>query len=167
MPDDFGPAQSLAGLDPDLGDVVDWITDCRSRCGLVLCGNGLQTGSKKIVADARTIGPAPFLQSFRAGKTRPGRAMKRSALTSRAGRARSEPTAGQCLSPRPPSRPDRATRAWGVPAPTVTSWAVPPQEPLERLRPIVSSSALPTAGNASNSRSQRMTCSAKLHCGVA
>ena len=36
--------------------------------------------------------------------------------------------AQQCLNPRPPFPPDRATRALGARAPTVFSWAVPPHD---------------------------------------
>ena len=90
MPDDFGSAQSLAGLDPDLGNVIDCIADCHAPCGLVHCGTGLQTGSQEIIANARITRPVPFLTSFRTRERRSGQAMKRSAFMLRAGCAPSE-----------------------------------------------------------------------------
>ena len=69
IPDEFGPAQSLRGFDPDYrnivdyivrithriweadGGQVDYITDCYAPTSLVYDDYGLQTGNKKIIAD--------------------------------------------------------------------------------------------------------------------
>ncbi len=101
FPDDFRSAESIARLDPDFGSVVDCIVDCRAPCGLVLCGNGLQTGGQKVSANACTARPAPFPTSLRTRKRQSGRAMKRSAFMLRTGRAPSRrPRAKTVAAPR-------------------------------------------------------------------
>ncbi|MBX2886491.1 MAG: ester cyclase [Granulosicoccus sp.] len=78
IPTDFGPAQSLAGFDPDYKNIVDyivrithriWETDerevdyiahCYSEDSLVYDDYGLQTGNKKIITDTHhTTGAFP------------------------------------------------------------------------------------------------------------
>ena len=78
IPDDLGPKQSLIGFDPEYRNIVDyivrithriWETDasgveyiaaCYAPDSLVYDDYGLQTGSKKIVADTHhTTGAVP------------------------------------------------------------------------------------------------------------
>lgn len=78
IPEDPGPAQNLAGFDPDYRNIVDYIvrithriwetsereveyiSDCYANDSLVYDDYGLQTGNKKIVADTHhTTGAFP------------------------------------------------------------------------------------------------------------
>lgn len=78
IPDEYGPKQSLNGFDPDYRNIVDYIVrithriwetdasgveyiaDCYAPDSLVYDDYGLQTGSKKIVADTHhTTGAFP------------------------------------------------------------------------------------------------------------
>jgi predicted ester cyclase len=78
IPDDFGPKQSLSGFDPEYRNIVDYIVrithriwetdaqgveyigDCYAPDSFVYDDYGLQTGSKKIIADTHhTTGAFP------------------------------------------------------------------------------------------------------------
>ena len=78
IPDNFGPAQSLAGFDPDYQNIIDYIVrithriwetdqreveyigDCYATDSLVYDDYGLQTGNEKIIADTHhTTGAFP------------------------------------------------------------------------------------------------------------
>ncbi|NVO57804.1 ester cyclase [Rhodobacteraceae bacterium B1Z28] len=78
IPEEFGPAQSFRGFDPDYRNIVDYIvrithriwetdgrqvdyiTDCYAPTSLVYDDYGLQTGNKKIIADTHhTTGAFP------------------------------------------------------------------------------------------------------------
>ncbi|MGB1033541.1 MAG: ester cyclase [Primorskyibacter sp.] len=78
IPDDFGPAQSLNGFDPEYRNIidyivrithriwetdargVDYIADCYAPDSLVYDDYGLQTGNQKIIADTHhTTGAFP------------------------------------------------------------------------------------------------------------